>query len=51
MFLKGINIKKEDKVFLFKKREEALNLIYYILNYKKNKIKKIKTKKSISLKK
>lgn len=40
--LKGINIKKEDKVFLFKKREEALNLIYYILNYKK----KIKSKKN-----
>ena len=40
--LKGINIKKEDKVFLFKKREETLNLIYYILNYKK----KIKSKKN-----
>ena len=40
--LKGINVKKEDKVFLFKKREEALNLIFYILNYKK----KIKSKKN-----
>ena len=44
--LKGINIKKEDKVFLFKKREEALNLINKILNNKKKiKSKKIKTRK------